>query len=194
MSSIHTITTASTNAEDFFAKYVKTRQPCHFKDQFKNGWGLEKWTNEYLKGTCSSDVKVEYRDSPCGRFGKGKEIKMPFKKFIEEIESGNEAYYMTTQKLEYTAEGQASILSPPMCNLETDFPINPPIMGNLIVQNINMWMGASSKSVTSGLVRHHVCVVLITSNKEAQTYIIFQCSILTVSEKFLLYYLLVKML
>ena len=77
---------------------------------------------------------------------------MKYNKFIEEIENGNELYYMTTQKLEYTAEGQACILSPPMSSLEKDFPINPPIMGNLVVQNINMWMGASSKPVTSGLV------------------------------------------
>lgn len=95
---------------------------------------------------------MEYRDSPEDRFGKGKEIQMKYNKFIEEIENGNELYYMTTQKLEYTAEGQACILSPPMSSLEKDFPINPPIMGNLVVQNINMWMGASSKPVTSGLV------------------------------------------
>lgn len=152
MSSIDSVTTSSTNAEDFFAQYVSKRQPCHFKDQFKNGWGLEKWTNEYLKTNCNSEVKIEYRDSPSDRFGKGNEIQIPFQKFIQEIEEGSESYYMTTQKLDYSAEGQASILSPPMCSLEGDFPINPPIMGNLVVQNINMWMGASSKSVTSGLV------------------------------------------
>ena len=120
MSSIDSVATSSTSAEDFFAKYVNVRQPCHFKDQFKNGWGLQKWTNEYLKLKCNSEVKIEFRDTPLDRFGKGNEIQMPFKKFIEEIEDGNELYYMTTQKLNYSAEGQASILSPPMCNLDTE--------------------------------------------------------------------------
>jgi hypothetical protein len=159
MSTIDSITTSSTNAEDFFAKYVNERQPCHFKDHFKKGWGLDKWTNEYLKENCHSDVKIEYRDSPADRFGKGKEIQMPFNKFMQEIENGSELYYMTTQKLGYSAEGQASILSPPMCSLENDFPMNPPIMGNLIVQNINLWVGASEKSVTTGLVSKVLCLM-----------------------------------
>lgn len=160
------ITTCSTNAEEFFARYVKERKPCHFRDHFKEKeWGLDKWTNEYLKENCNSEVKIEYRDSSSDRFGKGKEIQMPYNKVVEEIENGSQLYYMTTQKLDYTAEGQAAILSPPMSSLQGDFPINPPLLGNLIVQNINMWMGASVECVTSGLVVeltvqcHLVCII-----------------------------------
>jgi hypothetical protein len=152
MREIDQISTASIDAEEFFNKYVNMRKPCQFLDQFRTGWGLDKWTNQYLKSQCQSEVKIEYRDTPSDRFGKGNEIQMSFDKFVQEIESGNELYYMTTQKLDYSAEGQASILSPPMNSLHEDFPVNPPIMGNLIVQNINMWMGASARSVTSGLV------------------------------------------
>ena len=152
MSNLDTIDCCDINAKDFFTNYINKRRPCHFCNHFKVGWGLNKWTNEYLKSTCDSEVKVEYRNSPSERFGKGNEIQMPFSKFIDEIDSGSELYYMTTQKLNYSAEGQASILSPPICKLTADFPINPPLMGNLIVQNINMWMGASSKRVSSGLV------------------------------------------
>lgn len=150
--SIDSISCNSLSSEEFFIKYVNERKPCHFKDQFKD-WGLDKWTNEYLKSQCNSEVKIEYRNSLSERFGQGNEIQMPFKKFLEEIENGSELYYMTTQKLNYSEEGQASILSPPMSCLKEDFPINPPLMGNLILQNINLWMGASTTAVTSGL--HH---------------------------------------
>jgi hypothetical protein len=52
-----------------------------------------------------------------------------------------------------TSDGRPDLMSPLMKHLSNDFPLQPFIMGNLIPQNINMWMGNNTNGVSSGL--HH---------------------------------------
>lgn len=156
MKDIQTISTEGLNGQSFFSKYIASRQPVKFNDHFNDGdlWQFGKWTNEYLKKKAGdSRVKIEFRDSPSGRYGKGHNKQYSFGEFLSELESGNESLYMTTQKLQYSPEGQPDIISEPIKGLVEDFPLNPPLMGNLVVQNINMWMGCTSEPSTSGL--HH---------------------------------------
>ena len=63
------------------------------------------------------------------------------------------SYYLTTQELAYSAEGQPSIMSPPVDGLMGDFPSRPALMGHLIPQNVNLWFGSSRQPTSSGL--HH---------------------------------------
>jgi hypothetical protein len=149
---IETIFLEETSPKKFFTDYIRTRLPVKFSNQITNV--RDKWTNSYLSEIAGdSMVKVEYRNDPIDRFGKGKEKKMKFSEFLSELSNGSELLYLTTQNLTYSPEGQPDITSSPITELLKDIPIRPEIMGNLIPQNINLWMGQSSRPTTSGL--HH---------------------------------------
>ena len=60
---------------------------------------------------------------------------------------------MTTQTLKFSPEGEPDIVSSPMIELVSCFPWRPKLMGHLIPQNINMWLGNSADGSSSGL--HH---------------------------------------
>ena len=86
-------------------------------------------------------------------FGQGKELRMKFRDFLQEMEKGNTTLYLTTQDLKLDMdidmdmdgrdedEKQPPIISPPLSYLLHDFPLRPQLMGNLIPQNMNLWMG-----------------------------------------------------
>lgn len=108
----------------------------------------------YLRSRAGEeDVRVEVRATNTERFGRGQERRMKFKEFLDKIELKEENYYLTTQELSYSAEEQPSIISPPLSQLRSNFPLIPKIMGNLVVQNINLWYGLSMSPSSSGL--HH---------------------------------------
>ena len=78
---------------------------------------------------------------------------MKFNEFLDCIEKEDETLYLTAQDLEYDEEGTPELYSNPVKQLVGNFPLRPKIMGNLIPQNYNIWMGYSKKSSSSGL--HH---------------------------------------
>ena len=155
MSEMETISCTDIDPVTFYARYVSTRKPVKFSDHFRGPeWNFHKWSNEYLKEKVgSARVKIECRDNSTGRYGKGNETTLEFRDFLDHLEAGNETLYMTTQKLEYSAEGQPHILSEPVKGLQEDIPLRPPLLGHLIPQNINMWMGCTTQCSSSGL--HH---------------------------------------
>lgn len=141
----------STTPREFYSKYIARRVPIKFSGAIGN---LSKWSNDYIKskaGECV--VKVEHRATKTDPFGKGHETSMKFLDFIDQLSNGSELLYLTTQKLLYSPEGQPHIISPPLTHLTDDMIIRPSIMGNLIPQNINIWMGQTTAPSTSGL--HH---------------------------------------
>ncbi|CAL1697477.1 unnamed protein product [Somion occarium] len=80
-------------------------------------------------------------------------IPMPFREFITSLRSSDEPHlYLTTQYSEQD-EDQHTVLPPPACALADDFPTVPRIMGNLCLQQVNLWVGKSQEGSTSGL--HH---------------------------------------
>lgn len=41
------------------------------------------------------------------------------------------------------SDGQPNVMGPPVNKLREDFPLQPECMGNLVPQQINLWMGAA---------------------------------------------------
>lgn len=130
---------------------------------------------DYLKSQVGEEkVKVEKRSSQTDSFGRGTEIEMTFEQFIHVMEQteNSEMYYLTTQDVDCTPDGRPHLLSPFMRKIfqkkssttinkddsktEHDgitLPLQPELMGNLIPQNINLWLGKSLCGASSGL--HH---------------------------------------
>jgi hypothetical protein len=95
----------------------------------------------------SSDDKPTSSSS----FGNGYEIPMTFSKFVNLITSKNDdRHYLTTQDVHSNPDNsRPDLMSPLMKYLQHDFPLQPQIIGNLIPQNINLWMGGNSSSSTT---------------------------------------------
>ncbi|KAL7470514.1 hypothetical protein ACHAXS_010768 [Conticribra weissflogii] len=108
-------------------------------------------------------VSVEKRlhpseDSSSPPFGNGNEIEMTFSAFLDLIESGDTDHYLTTQDVRSDRDGRPELMAPFMKlfrEKNDSFPLRPPLMGNLIPQNINLWIGngGSAEGSSSGL--HH---------------------------------------
>ena len=161
--SVHSETDMSkVSAEYLWTKYVRRRLPLKMSGMLQDKeWRASRWTDEYLHQQAGdSNVRVEVRDDSVdehgrGRFGKGLETTMTFGEFLNKLgEEGNNLHYLTTQDLEYDEEGQPAILSEPVKQLVGDFPWRPKIMGNLVLQNANIWFGKSSKAPTSSGLHH----------------------------------------
>lgn len=98
---------------------------------------------------------MEWRAGQGERFGRGQEKAIKFGDFLGELEKGSELLYLTTQELGIDATGRPQLMSAPLDKLRGDFPIRPCLVGGLVPQNVNLWMGASrgEKGSSSGL--HH---------------------------------------
>lgn len=142
--------------EDFFERFVLPRTPVKFSSLIDDvNWNGRNWSNKLLREKSGHAVlRVESRSGPNESFGRGNEEKITFGEFLDSLDSNIEtSYYLTTQELSYTHEGQPSLTSPPVDGLIGDFPWVPKLCGNLIPQNINMWFGSSKLPTSSGL--HH---------------------------------------
>lgn len=144
--------------EEFFKSFISTRTPVVLIGfPTDSEWKVNKdtWSAKNLKEKTPPDmeVRVEYRDNEDESFGKGREKQVTFHKFLDEVESGSNNLYMTTQELEYDLEDQPEIISAPLTALFQDFPMSPSLFSTLVTSNINLWYGRSQQWTTSGL--HH---------------------------------------
>jgi hypothetical protein len=145
----------------FYEKFVKRRRPTILHGNLESIGSianLKKWKSiEYLKATAGSAmVTVEKRTSALrnSAFGKGNEISMTFGEFLDLVMvNGNPIHYLTTQDVEANGDGRPDLMAPFMKCFRDDFPLRPKIMGQLIPQNINLWMGNNVDGASSGL--HH---------------------------------------
>lgn len=79
-------------------------------------------------------------------------ISVPFRDFLASLESASGPHhYLTTQYSEQDEE-EHTVLPPPANALTNDFPLVPKLMGNLSLQQVNLWVGKSKDGSTSGLV------------------------------------------
>ena len=132
---------------------------------------LEKTDLEYLsKKAGHVMVQVEPIHPESKQFGTDIErIDMKFSEFLEGLKrEDGELRYLTTQ---YSAdpeggdevgeedEGDVTVYPPPTNALRDDFPSAPKIIGNLVLQQVNLWIGKSKNGASSGLVRSFVRVV-----------------------------------
>jgi len=117
---------------------------------------LNKWkpNNEHLRKQAGKEsVMVEVRSNERDAFGKGNETSMSFEVFLDLLEAGDDMHYLTTQDVEANEDGQPDLMAPFMNKLSSDFPLRPKLMGHLVPQNINIWMGNNKNGTSSGL--HH---------------------------------------
>jgi len=123
-------------------------------------WKGIAWSDDYLKEKAGlSEVKVETRGIE-GVFGTGlPKSTMKFGELVDKLRSGSDHLYMTTQ---YSDEEPPSrkeddllreFCPPPLTDLLHDFPLRPSLLGNLVPQQVNLWMGNSKHGSSSGL--HH---------------------------------------
>eukprot|EP00903_Cladosiphon_okamuranus_P005482 g5466.t2 len=154
---VDTVQYSDLTPNDFFNNFVGARKPvlvdgCLAKSE---GWRGDRWTNQYLRDKAGdATVKVEYRGGAEERFGRGLERPMKFGDFVGELERKNDLLYLTTQELDLDPNGRPALMSAPLDSLREDFPLRPRLVGALVPQNVNLWMGhTKSGGSSSGL--HH---------------------------------------
>ena len=98
-------------------------------------------------------VDVEVRGAGTEAFGKGRKRKGTFEEVLRAAQQGDDSLYMTTQRAEMEADGYPAVLAPPLTALQRDLPLVPALLGNLVPQTVNVWMGCAPTGASSGL--HH---------------------------------------
>lgn len=157
-STLETIHIDMIKPKSFYTDYVRQRRPVVIGGSLKNiadAPNLENWKSiEYLKRKAGDvTVMVEQRSSEKDSFGKGNEKPMKFGDLLDLIEKGDSMHYLTTQDVEANEDGRPELMAPFMKRFQDDFPLRPSLMGNLVPQNINLWMGNNKDGASSGL--HH---------------------------------------
>ncbi len=141
--------------ELLWRKYIQKRLPVVIQSPPpEKRWRANLWTNAYLMRKAGhSKVSVEYRSSPSERFGLGKRRHMLFKEFLSRLSQGQENLYVTSPEQPIGPNGFPDVMAPPLLHLSSDLPVRLSWAGNLVPQQINMWMGTSVNGTSSGL--HH---------------------------------------
>ena len=60
---------------------------------------------------------------------------------LQAAERGDDSVYMTTQQAEMEVDGYPAVLAPPLTALQSDVPLLPAMLGHLVPQAVNLWMG-----------------------------------------------------
>lgn len=76
---------------------------------------------------------------------------MAFGDVLKRVTNGDSSLYMTTQDVRPGPDGHPEVMAPPTSNLATDFPLQPAVLGNLVPQQVNIWMGSAAEGSTTGL-------------------------------------------
>lgn len=100
-----------------------------------------------------TEVKVEPLHVGSHQYGTDVErISLPFGEFLSSLRKREGPHpYLTTQYTEGDPDRQ-TFIPPPASALTDDFPLVPRIMGNLFLQQVNLWLGKSKDGSSSGLV------------------------------------------
>ena len=109
---------------------------------------------DYLtKKAGDSQVLIEPIHPESHQFGTDVErIAVPFREFLQSLQKEQGPHhYLTTQYAEQDTDEQ-TVLPPPADALADDYPQVPHLMGNLGLQQVNLWIGRSKEGATSGLV------------------------------------------
>jgi len=150
--------------ERFYQNYVRRRRPVVIRGKLPSELEqLEKWrtgNGDMLQRAGDVSIMVEKRSNHNDSFGKGNEVSISFRRFMELIEDGDTMHYLTTQDVAADHDGRPDLMSSFMKKLQgrdgdagVAFPLRPKIAGNLVPQNINLWIGNSKTGASSGL--HH---------------------------------------
>ena len=168
----------------FFDRYVAARRPVVLTGALTGAhspWaGIdEAWTEAYLREAAADDlVRVEVRDGVDEPYGVGRYQTMRFGSFLDRFEAGDERIYLTASPAGVDAHGRPQVAAAPASRLlgldpEGDKPpFRPPLAGNLVPANVNVWMGRSTDGATSGLHHDHHdnLYVLVRGRKRFELY------------------------
>ena len=148
--------------ESFYRDYIRQRRPVIIRETLPSELtNLNEWksSNEYMTERAGDEsIMVEKRSNNRDSFGRGTEIAVSFRQFMKLIEEGDTMHYLTTQDVAANKDGRPDLMSSFMKKLQgqggnPDFPLRPKLAGNLVPQNINLWIGNSKDRTSSGL--HH---------------------------------------
>lgn len=158
--------------EGFHAsRWVRTPRFPIFRDSSRC---FKKTDLDYLSGKAGHvTVQVEPIHPESKQFGTDVErVEVKFSEFLDGLKQADEEWsYLTTQysvdsegELDDDGgegvEGGIATYPPPTNALRDDFPSAPKIAGNLILQQVNLWIGRSKNGASSGLVwRLHILAV-----------------------------------
>ena len=67
---------------------------------------------------------------------------------LRRLDSRSNDHYLTTQDVK-----EGHLIAPPLTALAEELPFRPALLGTLVPQSINMWVGHSREPSSSGL--HH---------------------------------------
>ncbi|PIL26363.1 hypothetical protein GSI_12119 [Ganoderma sinense ZZ0214-1] len=145
------------SAEEFFSKYVSKRRPVVLTGLLDDpAFEGRKWTDlSYLsKKAGDVEVMVEPIHPTANQYGTDVErIAMKFREFLAKLRSDDGPHpYLTTQYSDQDPDAE-TVFPPPTNALKDGFPTVPRIMGNLFLQQVNLWVGKSKDGSSSGL--HH---------------------------------------
>eukprot|EP00804_Cyclotella_cryptica_P021640 CCRYP_020650-RA/>CCRYP_020650-RA protein AED:0.36 eAED:0.36 QI:607/1/1/1/0/0.5/2/146/433 len=143
--------------EQFYKDYIQPRRPVVIKGLPDDLSNLSSWNNlpHLDKAAGHQTVMVERRSDTADGYGQGNEVSMTFSHFLKLLQNGDEMHYLTTQDVPSNADGRPDILPPLMKALSHDFPLRPRLMGKLIPQNMNLWMGNANARIGSSSGLHH---------------------------------------
>ncbi|KAJ3202788.1 hypothetical protein HK099_001745, partial [Clydaea vesicula] len=148
--------------KEFFENFIAKREPCKL-DFSELDEPLFKLNDLNLLKEHAGMEEIMVEKKVNGSFGsKEKRIKTNFKNFIEQLESGETDLYLTTQYSESSDDVEndsnetvlEDFLQRPLTKLTSFFSIEPKIFSTLIPQQINLWMGSSSREGSSSGLHH----------------------------------------
>lgn len=167
--------------KDFYSKFVHKRQPVVIQGKLDDlNFVTKNWANvDYLRETAGdAPVKVEPMHKEKKRYGTDVErVDTTFGAFLDSLKEEKDEYdYLTTQysddeddmdsedddddeEDEEKEHGQNNEIKngtfpqPVRALLREEVPMRPEMMGNLVLQQMNIWLGKTKSGTSSGL--HH---------------------------------------
>ena len=153
--SVSTVYADEMSPQRFFQNFVSARKPLVLKSRNTDFLQTE-FSNSSLANTVG-DLLVEVEDKMQGPFGStdvGKRKLMKFaSEFLPALDGGE--YYLTTQEIK-EIDGIPEDFAPLIVRRLIDaglVPLSLPIAGNLVLDNVNIWMGSARDGSSSGC--HH---------------------------------------
>ena len=97
-------------------------------------------------------VELEVRDDAQQSFGRGRKVSATFAAVIDAAARGDAGWYLSTQRRPRGSYGFPSVMAEPLLALAADFPLRPALLGNLVPEAVNLWMGHAPDGASSGRV------------------------------------------
>jgi hypothetical protein len=95
-------------------------------------------------------VELEVRGDAQQSFGKGRKVEATFAAIIDAAARGDAGCYLSTQRRQRGADGFPAVMAEPLTTLAAEFPLRPALLGNLVPEAVNLWMGHAPDGASSG--------------------------------------------